>query len=519
MASIKKKITKQINRAQINLAPTKKDSPDELLGELFQDVQFRRIFPDGIIFVDMVPDRKIRRVLSEYKKRRHEPTFDLSSFVNDNFKEYASGQVDYVTNPNHTIEQHIHELWDVLTREVPKNKGSLIGLPYPYIVSGGRFIAQFYWDTYFTMLGLAVDDRWDMVENMVKNCAFLIRKVGFIPNGNRTYYTRSQPPVFALMVQLLAKKKPKTTLPKYLPYLVAEHNYWMSGWRKTSEKRPGYKHVVRMPDGSLLNRYCDAKSTPRPESYKEDIDTALKAEGRNPSKLYLDLRSAAESGWDFSSRWMTDHHNLATTHTTDIVPVDLNCLLVILEQTIADAYHRLKQHRLARYYREQAERRIAAIRNYCWDDERKFFMDYDFVAGKNTGVMSGAGAFALFADVATQAQADATADTLRKKFLQEGGLVTSLEETGQQWDWPNGWAPLQWVAIKGLRDYGHEFLAEEIKKRWIDCNVHLYKEQGKLVEKYNVVHTKNHAGGGEYVLQDGFGWTNGILLALLREEE
>lgn len=518
MPDLKKKLTNKLYQAQIQIAPTRTDSPDELLGELFQDVQFRRIFPDGMTFVDMVPAQTLRKVLKAYKARRHDPSFDLSEFVQSNFMEYMTGQTNYVSNPNHTMEEHIHELWDVLTREVPRNKGSLIGLPHPYIVCGGRFIAQFYWDSYFTMLGLAADNRWDMVENMVKNCAFMIRKLGYVPNGNRTYYTRSQPPVFALMVQLLAQKKPNTTLIKYLPHLTAEHNYWMKGNRRLSASRPAFRHVVRMPDGSVLNRYCDEKTTPRPESYKEDVDLALKAASRTPSKVYLDLRSAAESGWDFSSRWLTDPQDLSTIHTTDFVPVDLNCLLVTLEQTIAQAYTQLKQNRVARYYRELAEQRIQAIRDYCWNEEQNFYTDYDFVAGKTLDQPTGAGAFALFTDVATQNQADAMAGVLRKSFLKEGGLVATLAQTEQQWDWPNGWAPLQWVAIQGLRDYGHEFLADEIKQRWIKSVQKVYQDHGKMVEKYNVVHMNEHAGGGEYVLQDGFGWTNGVTMALLREE-
>lgn len=506
-----------MHRAQINLAP-KKSSPDVLWGELFQDVQLHRIFPDSITFADMMPASTARQVLKLYKKEREDPKFDLHAFVQKNFKDLLRTP-SYVTNPDHTVEQHIEELWGVLRREIPKNTGSLIGLPYPYVVAGGRFVAQYYWDSYFVMLGLAASDRWDLVEGMVKNCVFLIRKFGYVPNASRTYNsTRSQPPVFALMVQLLAQHRSKTSLIKCLPYLTAEHNFWMKGARSLSPKRVANLRVVRMPDGSVLNRYFDTVTTPRPESYKEDLATALHAKGRTASKVYVDLRAAAESGWDFSSRWMRDADDISTIHTTDVVPVDLNCLMVVLEQTIASAYAMLKQTLLARRYEEMAEKRIAAIRKYCWDDAQKFFMDYDIVTHKTTGVISAAGPFALFCNVATKEQASDVAAVITKKLLQPGGIVTSLNKSGQQWDWPNGWAPLQWVAIQGLRNYGHSFLADEIKERWIKCNIILYKQQGKLVEKYNVIDIEDQAGGGEYELQDGFGWTNGVLLALLREE-
>lgn len=516
MSELRKKLTTHFYRAQINLAP-KKDSPDDLWGELFQDVQLRQIFPDSMTFADMMPDKAKRRILKAYRRERLDPQFDLHKFVVEHFTGLLASQDVYTTNPHHTVEQHIEELWGVLTREVPKNTGSLIGLPYPYIVAGGRYIAQFYWDSYFVMLGLAAGGHWDMVENMVKNCAFLIRKFGFVPNGNRTYYlTRSQPPVFALMVTLLAQHKGKAALVRYLPYMLAEYRFWMKGSSRLNTRRQADRHVVRMPNGTVLNRYYDNGTTPRPEGYKEDIGLALQA-GRAPSRVYLDLRAGAESGWDYSSRWLRDGTTLGSIHTTDMVPPDLNSLMYILERTIAEAYGIFKQQRLARHYRNVAADRRAAINEYCWDAEKQFYCDYDFVAGKTTSVLSGAAAFPLFAGVASQDQADAVAQLLRKKFLQVGGLVATLQESGQQWDWPNGWAPLQWVAIQGLRDYGHVYLADEIKERWMRCNIALYEKQFKLVEKYNVVHTDAPALNGEYVLQDGFGWTNGVLLALLKE--
>ncbi len=517
MSKLRKKITTHIHRAQINLAP-KKTSPDVLWGELFQDVQLHRIFEDSITFADMIPAAAARQILKDYRKEREDPHFDLHDFVERHFQDIIQ-KGSYTTNRKHTIEQHIEELWGVLQREIPKNTGSLIGLPYPYEVAGGRFIAQYYWDSYFVMLGLAAGDHWNIVEGMVKNCVFLIRKFGYIPNASRTYNsTRSQPPVFALMVRLLADHSSKRTLVKYLPYLIAEHNFWMKGSRNLGSKRVASLHAVRMPDGSILNRYFETATAPRPESYKEDLATALRAKGRTPSRVYVDLRAGAESGWDFSSRWFKDPNDIATICTTNMIPVDLNCLMVTLEQTIADAYSTIKQNRLAQHYENLAQKRIEAIRKYCWDSHQKFFTDYNFAEEKSTGVISAAGLFPLFCNVATNEQASDVSSLVAKKLLQPGGIVTSLNQTEQQWDWPNGWAPLQWVAIQGLRNYGYKYLADEIKERWIKCNVKLYEEQGKLVEKYNVVDINSHAGGGEYELQDGFGWTNGVLLALLREE-
>ena len=120
--------------------------------------------------------------------------------------------------------------------------------------------------------------------------------------------------------------------------------------------------------------------------------------------------------------------------------------------------------------------------------------------------------------MATTKQAAAVARRLEQDFLKEGGLVTTLAETGQQWDSPNGWAPLHWVVIEGLRNYGYHQLADTIKRRWIDTNLRVFNEKGKMVEKYDVINPSGLGGGGEYPLQDGFGWTNGVLAALLDED-
>ncbi len=513
-------------QAQItNLGPglaRPKPSPDEMLGELFADVQLKRVHADGMTFVDQVPAERLNKILKAYERQRENPRFNLHNFVAEYFKDYISGQqLDYHSNPENTVEQHIEELWNVLTRTAYKNSGSLIALPYPYIVPGGRFGAQFYWDTYFTMQGLAVSERWDLIEGMIKNYAFMIRKTGYIPTANRTYFlSRSQPPFFSHMVQLLAQKRGKLILVRYLPYLVAEHRFWMKGAKTLNANQTANRRTVLMSDGSILNRFYDNKRTPRPESYKEDVETGRDAYDRVASQVYLDLRAGAESGWDFSSRWFKETKALHTIHTTDMVPVDLNCLLVDLERTIAETYRILKQGKLAARYEHLVEERVDAINRYCWSSRDGFYYDYDFMVGDFAYRKTGAAAFPLYSRVATKEQAAAVAKTLHDEFLKDGGLLATLEYTDQQWDAPNGWAPLHWVAIQGLRNYGYNELAAEIKRRWITTNVNIYSRHGKLIEKYNVVDPGNAAGGGgEYPLQDGFGWTNGVLLALLKEDE
>jgi alpha,alpha-trehalase len=167
-----------------------------------------------------------------------------------------------------TVSDHIAALWRHLERRNRRDRGSLIALPYAYIVPGGRFNEQFYWDSYFIMLGLAAENRWDMIEGMVKNYTYLMRKFGFIPTANRTYLlSRSQPPFFSHMVRLLVRHKGKLVLVEYLPYLLTEYRFWMKGRTKLAkQEHRAFARVVQMKNGELLNRYYDNKMTPRPES-------------------------------------------------------------------------------------------------------------------------------------------------------------------------------------------------------------------------------------------------------------
>ena len=500
---------------------TVKKSPDEALGELLQDVQRRRVYGDGKTFVDLIPRRRMKQIYQEYLLAREDPSFDLSEFVNRHFYEFEYSNKTYVADPELPVRDHIRKLWTVLERRNRLDRGSLIALPHKYIVPGGRFSEQFYWDSYFVMLGLAADQRWDAIEMMMKNYTYMIRKFGFIPTASRTYFlSRSQPPFFSHMVKLLARNRgSKRTLAEYLPYMLAEHRFWMKGiGRVEKRENKSYSRVVKMQDGTLMNRYYDNKDTPRPESLREDIETSSSAPSREADRVHLHLRAGAESGWDFSSRWFEDPKDIRTIHTADIIPIDLNCLLYHLEVTIADSYRIILQPRLAKRYQQKAERRARAIEKYCWSENDGFFFDYNFHKHEQTPHATLAAMFPLYVKIASSKQAAKVAERIERDFLKEGGLLTTLEDTGQQWDAPNGWAPLQWVAIQGLRNYGYHRLADEIKKRWTTANIGIYRRDGKLIEKYNVVDPHKLGGGGEYQLQDGFGWTNGVLAALLEED-
>ncbi len=317
---------------------TSQSSPDQAYPELFEAVQREQVFPDQKHFVDALPNRDPAQIRADYLARRNSDAFDIKAFVKDNFIESGAAESP-APKPGAPIEEHIDSLWPILSRtykQVPAYS-SLLPLPQPYVVPGGRFREMYYWDSYFTMLGLEQSGDKAQVRQMTDNFAYMIDTYGHIPNGNRTYYlSRSQPPFFAYMVQLQARIEGDQAYGRYLPQLQKEYAYWMEG---AQALKPGAaeRHVVKLADGSVLNRYWDASATPRQESWLQDVSTAEQAPDRPKEELWRDLRAGAESGWDFSSRWLDDGQNLASIRTTAIVPVDLNSLIYHLENTIAKA--------------------------------------------------------------------------------------------------------------------------------------------------------------------------------------
>ncbi len=486
--------------------------PSVLFQELYARVEQQRLFADDKTFADAAPRRSPAAIMAAY--RAHPPTReDLAAFVAANFSVPSDTKPVTPSTAKRSLLDHIADLWPVLTRppETPARFGSQLPLARAYVVPGGRFREIYYWDSYFTMLGLVRDGRGDLAADMTDDFADLIDEYGHIPNGTRTYYlSRSQPPVFYLMAALSAGRGGKGQ--DHLNALRREYAYWMRG---AARLRPGQAsaNVVRMPDGALLNRYWDDLDTPRDEAFS--ADTALAATTPRPARsLYRDIRAAAESGWDFSSRWLEDGRSLASIQTTDIVPVDLNSLLFGLEQAIAKGCAGVGDGACVADFDERARRRGAAISHYLWDPASGRYLDYQWRRGRRLDRPSAAMLYPLFVGQASRDQARGVVAAVQRDLLEPRGLRATARRTGQQWDAPNGWAPLQWIAIRGLSAYGEHRLARLIAVRWLTSVCRAYAQTGKLMEKYDV-ETASPGGGGEYPLQDGFGWTNGVTRALL----
>ena len=500
--------------------PSFYDPPHDL-GSLFADVELSGIFPDSKEFVDAKPKADPKTIVARYDSARKQAGFVLRAFVEQNFDLPRDAGNGYHSVSSQSMQQHITDLWKVLTRQPDTNDphSTLIPLPKPYVVPGGRFREIYYWDSYFTMQGLVRSGRTDLVKDMLDNFAYLITQIDHIPNGNRTYYlTRSQPPYFAAMVGLYATATDTSQALPYLDALEKEYAFWMDGADKL---QPGqfYRRVVRMPDGVLLNRYWDDTPEPRPESYRPDVEIGQTLPESLRANFYRTARATAESGWDFSSRWMRDPKDLRTLETTELIPVDLNSLLYNAERTIAalrSFRHGSGDADVAQRFNRQADRRRDAIRGMY---ENGFFYDKRWRTGETVRDRPTLAAAApLYFGIATPDQANHVAQRLEREFLKPGGFVTTKVESGQQWDAPNGWPPLEWLTIEGVRRYGRADLADTAARRWLALLQRTYQATGSMKEKYDVVHLNKKAGGGEYPTQDGFGWTNGVALALCAQE-
>jgi alpha,alpha-trehalase len=492
------------------------DPPQALFKDLFIAVQTAQIYPDGKAFPDAIPNAPPDDILKQYHAERPDSPAALQHFVEAHFA--LPAEVAGAPSPPNqvSITAHIDGLWDALTRSstTAPAHSSLLALPQPYVVPGGRFREMYYWDSYFTMLGLATSGRQDLVADMVRDFSHLIDTFGHVPNGARTYYlSRSQPPFFFAMVGLVSPDDLAAAYATYLPQLRREYAFWMEGSREVTPGKP-HRRVVAMPDGSVLNRFWDDRDTPRDESYREDMELARDS-GRPAPQLFRDIRAAAESGWDFGSRWFADGRTRASIDTTEMVPVDLNSLLFGLENAIRAGCAHSGDKSCAREFAERAATRHRAIDHYLWDEIQGAYFDYQWTKSTRLPRVSAATLYPLFVSLASPPQAEAVANIAARELLKPGGIVTTTVETGQQWDSPNGWAPLQWIAISGLRDYGNAPLAARIACRWMANVNDVYLHSGKLVEKYDVVTVGRSGGGGEYPLQDGFGWTNGVMRRLM----
>jgi len=378
---------------------------------------------------------------------------------------------------------YITAFWPTVTRFHPKDDESLLGLPNPYLVpsytekTGFDYNEMYYWDSYFMVQSMLDEKHKDLVMGILENLVALFERFKIIPNASRTYLMgRSQPPFLTSFIFDVyhAYDPGKDWLKRMMAVAQAEYETVWMGVKKPNER------LVHKG----LSRYYDIN--------------------------YLHDLAEAESGWDMTPRF--------GRRALNYLPVDLNSLLYKYEADFAQAARLFGNKREAAKWDDAAAQRKSAMDSLMWDKLRGMYFDYNYVKEKRSSVASVATFYPLFAGMADDKQAAALVKAIRR-FENKGGLATTdILPVGQyvlgtmptQWAYPNGWAPLHFVVVRGLERYGYHQDAKRIAMKWLKTNLNWYNKDKVFLEKYNVVNPDKPPVKGVYPSQTGFGWTNSV---------
>lgn len=502
-------------------------------------MQMAHVMNDSKSFVDRPLKASVQTVLDEFKKLPKKPSSaDCIKFMDKwmhppGYEVQKVTPADWVENPAFVsalpvelrpIGKSLHSKWHELVRTfnftgLCDGCYSSIAVPNPFVVAGGRFREYYYWDSYWILQGLLVSDMTTTARHMVDNMVHLVNTLGFIPNGGRIYYlNRSQPPFLTLMAHMLYQRTQDTEwIKSILPTLENEYQFWMEERTTRIDSGEGKTWTVQ--------RYLADTVYPRPESYREDYSTCIDSNSL-ASNCYRNLASGAESGWDFSSRWLSDWDSLNTIRTASVIPVDLNSIMYRIELALADIYTSIGNNTRAHHWVNAAANRATTIHKVFWSDFAQTWGDY--IADRNNGDIPFyiANLMPMWAGAHHQSPQEVLNIVKRlwpKIFYENAGIPTSLIQSRQQWDFPNAWAPLQQFIIDGLDSLNlpeATSLADKLAISWFNTNYCAWqateKASGLFFEKYDVLKPGSAGGGGEYSVQAGFGWTNGVMLKLLQ---
>ena len=594
------------------------DSPIYCYGNLLREIELARPFADSKTFVDLPTVRPLDEVLTAFRNlsRPIQNNTALTNFLSTYFGQAGSElealpedqlevQPDFLEAVNSSVVEdftrQVIDIWPDLTRRYVGAGNctgcvsSFIPVNRTFVVAGGRFREPYYWDSFWVIEGLlrTKGSFTQIAENIIENFMDLVEDIGFVPNGARRYYeNRSQPPLLTQMVRIYVEYTQNyTLLERALPILELEYDFWVTN-RTVTLERAGRNYT--------LNHYAVSNNQPRPESFYEDYVTAenqtyFNEEGQQfnfsrslnateKAKLYANLASGAESGWDYSTRWLKnpsdaindDSFPLRSLNTMDILPVDLNSILYYNEITIADFHRRTGNFSAARAWAAIAANRSEAMTTLLWSAEHYSYFDYNltshaqnvYTLADNTSTplaLSGAptgqqvgfqiSQFYPFWTGAAPESIKSDPSAMRRVYARveellntrDGGIAATNLISGQQWDEPNVWPPLQYILIQGLlntpldvseddneattEDYvWTQDLALDLSQRYLDSLYCTWRVtggssnttgvpklpgstgNGTIFEKYADESTNAAGGGGEYAVVEGFGWSNGVLI-------
>ncbi|KAI9108489.1 hypothetical protein K1719_020680 [Acacia pycnantha] len=480
------------------------------------------------------------------------PANELNDFIERYFDGAEDDMVyhepeDYVEEPEGFLPKvehpemrawalKVHSLWKNLSRRVSSrvkthpHLHTFLPLPASFVIPGSRFREVYYWDSYWIIRGLLASKMYETAKAMVTNLISLLEEYGFVPTGARAYYTnRSQPPLLSAMIYEIYNATGDIELvKKSLPALRKEYEFWNSEIHRVTIVDPqGCTHT--------LNRYYAMWNKPRPEGSVKDKRFASKfLDDSEKQHFYYEVASTCESGWDFSTRWLRDPLEFTSVAATSVIPVDLNAFILGMELNIAFFAKVTGDNSTAQHFLQLSDSRKKALNSVFWNKNMKQWLDYWLTNSTCQGVkvwedqQQNHNVFAsnfvplwmepFYSDSSIVASVVESLKTCG--LVRAAGVAASLTNSGQQWDFPNGWPPIQHMIVEGLVKSGLKeaaSLGEEIARRWITTNYIAYKKTGFMHEKYNVEHCGEFGGGGLYVPQTGFGWSNGVVLAFLEE--
>ncbi|XP_055348794.1 trehalase-like isoform X2 [Paramacrobiotus metropolitanus] len=525
-------------------------------GPLLKAIQRMHLYNDSKTFVDLpMFNRTEEEILENFAKIDNDTLtkVTLMNFIMENFMACGAEMMpfrpaDYRLAREgglallHDIQDPavrkfaavIHNKWDDLGRYCAESvarhpeQHSLIYVPHPFIIPGGRFREIYYWDSFWVIQGLMVSNMADTALGMLRNIAHLIHRFGHMPNGNRVYYQkRSQPPVFALMVDAFCqhpsvpREKGLAVVQEMLPYLEKEYKFWMTE-RRVDVSIRGKIYT--------MNRYRGGMNQPRPEMYREDVEqAALLKNGRSHEDLYSNIAAAAESGIDFSTRWLDNQDApFNNIRTKTILPVDLNAFLCAQERLMGTFYDLTGNAKKSALYHSKAKSRGSAMHDIFWNEELSMWRDYDLQEGRQRTDFYLSSIAPLFTQCTGSGVNITTAefanrvlksDDITKISAYPGGFPESLSKNARpdmQWDYANAWPPHQLMLVESFAQFPEtRSTALQFAQKYFSAVYAGYNSSGYFFEKYDVNDPGKYGGGGEYQVQEGFGWTNGGILRLI----
>ncbi|KXN82841.1 Trehalase [Leucoagaricus sp. SymC.cos] len=575
--------------SQVALPPKQPWCPSEIFcaGSLLQTVNLAHLFPDDKTFADKPTSKPPQGVLANFQNiSSPNITYgQVIDFVEQNFagegheletvalQDFNANPafLNNVTNPLvKAWSQTVHTIWTQLIRGTNEStlcssrsqcESSLIPLNHTFVVPGGRFREQYYWDSFWIVEGLLESELYSIVNSTLQNFMDQLDTIGFIPNGGRIYYLdRSQPPLFIQMLsRYVTVTGDRSILSRALPLAEKELQWWRTN-RSLNVSSPFTNQ------SHLVYHYSVNNSAPRPESYLTDYLTANDPSVNPPlndtqkAALYAELASGAESGWDYTRRWFTDGDNdgsLRNLAVSRLVAVDLNSILYRNHIIMANLYGSSNSNQVNSHHRA-AEALRTAVLDLLWDANKLAFYDFSLDTNKRRDFFSAVNFYPLWSgiipdEIVRDEKAAfshfASLNLVLNRF--NGTYPTTFVDTGLQWDAPNCWAPHQYIgadinALSGTLVNGgnatdgegwSHLLQRELANRYITsafCSWHAtggsiegilprlsdaelnvtqsINNNGNMFEKFSSIDVDSAGRGGEYTVQAGFGWTNGLVL-------